>query len=262
MLLLKNRLLLIGGLSVLLCFSLFTSVKAETMMWSKTTQEIMGYSLVEAADGGYALAGTTGSNCWLGKFDVAGNVEWNQTYGGGGCRSLIATSDNGYALAGTSEPFGLETGDFWLIKTDADGNMEWNKTHGESGYIEGCSLTSTSHGGYAFAGFTDSFGAGGYDVWLIKTDSLGDMEWNMTYAEEKAHWTYSLIATSDGGYAMASQTYLDNGGIVLIKTDEFGVVPEALWIIFPLLAIATVSVLIIKRNCSITLHRLVSILFN
>ena len=414
-----NRLLLSTVLSVLLCFSLFTSVKAETMMWSKTFQEIMGYSVIEATDGGYALAGTTGNNCWLVKTDAAGNVEWNQTYGGGGFRSLVATSDNGYALAGTTNPYGFDAGEIWLVKTDSLGNIEWNKTYGESGYIEGRSLVATSDGGYAFAAFTDSLGAGGLDIWLVKTDtdgnmewnktyggiendaafslvetsdggyamagahgsthlanydifghflggdcwaaktdslgnmewnktyvesgyievrslieasdggyaiagttaysfgsdaegynfgliktdslgnmewnrtyggtgadyghflvetsdggyaiagtrdcsfiliprgtswlvktdSLGNMEWNKTYAEENAHWTCSLIAASDGGYAMASYAYLENNpGFVLIKTDEFGVVPEAAWVILPLLLIATFSVFISKKK--------------
>ena len=266
----------------------------------------MGYSVIETSEGGYALAGTTGNNCWLVKTDAAGNVEWNQTYGGGGFRSLVATFDNGYALAGTTNPFGLDAGDVWLVKTDSLGNIEWNKTYVESGYIEVRSLIEASDGGYAIAGTTAySFGgdAGGYNFgliktdslgnmewnqtyggtgadygyflvetsdggyaiagtrdcsfiliprgtsWLVKTDSLGNMEWNRTYTEEHAHWTCSLIATSDGGYAMASYAYLENNaGIVLIKTDEFGVVPEAAWIILPLLVIATFSVFISKKK--------------
>ena len=111
-------------------------------------------------------------------FNVSGvTILWNKTYGGTAAErafSVVATSDGGYALVGTTDSFGAGEDDFWLVKTDASGNMEWNKTYGGTGDDQAWSLVETSDGGYIIAGSTDSFGAGGYDFWLIKTDEYGN----------------------------------------------------------------------------------------
>ena len=141
------------------------------------------YSAVEASDGGYVIAGTTHSkigrsyDAWLAKVNDAGNLEWHQEYGGtseDSAKSLVATLDGGYAICGTTKSFPTQGGyDFWLLKTDATGNMEWNKTYGGISEDVARSLVATSDGGYALAGYTKSFGAGSYDVWLVKTDEVG-----------------------------------------------------------------------------------------
>jgi len=138
---------------------------------------------------------------------------WNQTYGGGTAYSVVVTSDGGYALAGTSSY------DVKLVKTDAYGNMEWSQRYGGSDMDEARSLVATSDGGYALAGYTRSFGIGYSDCWLVKTDSDGNMEWNRTYGGEGDDRAYSLVATFDGGYALAGYK---SGNFWLVKTDELG----------------------------------------
>jgi len=220
-------------------------------------------SLVEVADGGYAIAGYSYfsgdyTDVWLVKTDGFGNMEWNQTYGGttaDAAYSLIATSDGGYALAGYTASFGAGGWDFWLVKIDGFGNMEWNQTYGGTTDDAAYSLVETSDGGYALAGFTRSFGAGGYDFWLIKTDAAGSIEWNRTYGGEDWEEIRSLVETSDGGYALAGGTYywdgFNNPDFLLVKTDEYGdapVVPEASWVILPLLLAATLAIFICKKK--------------
>jgi hypothetical protein len=223
--LLRNKLLLLSIVSfILLCFPLVPLTKAASM-WSRTyggTEQNLAYSLVEASDGGYAIAG----NSLLVKIDALGNMQWNKTYSGV-AYSIVATSDGGYALAGAV------AGDFWLMKIDSDGDVEWNQTYGGTGDDYAFSLVVTSDGGYALAGSTASFGAGGVDFWLVKTDSLGDMEWNVTYGGSGDEWACSVIATPDGGYALAgvcncSMSYwiwygfFYDGDCWLVKTDAFG----------------------------------------
>ena len=116
------------------------------------------------------------------------------------------TSDGGYALVGDTNSFGAGGNDFWLVKTDAAGNMQWNKTYGGTGTDTGISVFQTSDGGYALAGYTNSFGAGGKDVWLVKTDAAGNMQWNKTYGGTGADYGITVIQTSDGGYAIAGST--------------------------------------------------------
>ena len=199
-----------------------------------------GHSLIATSDGGYAIAGQTdefgagGLDFWLIKFDAYGNVTWNQTYGGPQndvAESLIETSDGGYAIAGTTssfgEPdsFGVLWENFWLVKTDADGNMMWNRTYGGLSEEFASSLVATSDGGYAIAGWTLASSYPNFDFLLVKTDAYGNMVWNRTYGGSHIERAYSLVATSDGGYALAGFTLsfgVDNYAIWLVKTDEFG----------------------------------------
>jgi predicted secreted protein len=205
------------------------------MMWSQTyggPNIDQALAMVQTSDGGYALAGYTESfgsgsyDCWLIKTDVDGNMIWNKTYGGEGgevASSLVETSDGGYALGGqTSSEDGF---DFLLIKTDSYGNMEWNQTYGDTGWDKAYSLVETPDGGFALAGSTNSFGAGSYDAWLVKTDSNGNMQWNQTYGGPDWDEAQSLVETSDRGFALAGRTKSFGAGdydFWLVKTDAHG----------------------------------------
>jgi len=154
---------------------------------------------------------------------------WNKTYGGTGAdsaRSLVQTSDGGYTIAGWTCSFGVGGYDFYLIKIDSLGNIQWSRTYGGAGTDWAYSLVQTSDGGYAIAGYTDSFGVGGYDFYLVKTDPLGNMQWNKTYGGTGSDEAYSLVQTTDGGYAMSGIT--DSFGAIeifdfyLVKTDANG----------------------------------------
>jgi hypothetical protein len=185
----------------------------------------------------------------------ASSEMWSQTYGGADqevAHSLVETSDGGYALAGYTNSSGAGHDDFWLVKTDANGNMEWNQTYGGVESDVANSLVETSDGGYALAGWTASFGAGDNDFWLVKTDANGNMEWNQTYGESEEEVAYSLVEASDGGFAIAGYTGSFGAGEAdfwLIKTDEYGIIPEfPSWTILPLLLAATLTVIIYRKK--------------
>jgi len=225
-------------LFVLVSFALISLVGASSEMWSQTygNGKEMGYSLVETSDGGFAIVGGTGSfgaggsDFWLVKTDANGNMEWNQTYGGAESESamaLIKTSDGGFAIVGDTESFGAGECDFWLVKTDSYGNLEWNQTYGGLGYDYARSLIETSDGGYAIGGSTDpnyEDPFGDRDLWVVKTDSYGNMEWNRTYSDSPLNSCSDLVETNDGGYLLAGGTgrYLVEANIWIIKTDELG----------------------------------------
>jgi predicted secreted protein len=210
------------------------------LLWSQTyggTNNNYAHSMVQTSDGGYALAGYAESytaddpNFWLIKTDSAGNLQWNQTYGGAVydyAYSVVQTSDGGYALAGMTDSYGIGGYDFWLVKTDSSGNPQWNQTYGGASYEIAYSMVKTSDGGYALAGFTASFGAGKYDFWLVKIDSTGNQQWNQTYGGTEFDYAYSVVQTDDGGYALAGLTNSYGAGYYdfwLVRTDiESGLV--------------------------------------
>jgi hypothetical protein len=192
------------------------------------------FSMVQTIEGEFALAGYTLSygagisDFWLVKTDSAGNLEWSQTYGGTDydiAYSLVQTVDGGYALAGYTKSYGAGSYDFWLVKTDSAGNHLWNQTYGGTAYDTACSLVQTSDGGFTIAGYTSSFGAGGYDLWLVKTNVAGNTLWNQTYGGTENEFALSVVETVDGGYALAGYTKSFGAGLYdfwLVKTDSAG----------------------------------------
>jgi len=193
-----------------------------------------GHSLIQTSDGGYAIAGFTSSfgagssDAYLVKLDADGNLQWTKTIGGPASEegnSLIQTSDGGYVIAGFTESFGAGETDVYVVKLDANGNLQWTKTIGGKGWDAGLSLIQTSDGGYAIAGYTTSFGAGDYDVYVVKLDAKGNLQWTKTIGGTKDDRGASLIQTSDGGYAIAGYiTSFGAGGgdVYVVKLDAKG----------------------------------------
>jgi len=139
--------------------------------------------------------------------------------------SLIQTSDGSYAIAGTTKSFGAGERDVYVVKLDANGNLQWTKTIGGKEDDKGYSLIQTSDGGYAIAGVTKSFGAGERDVYVVKLDAKGNLQWTKTIGGPKDDWGLSLIQTSDGGYAIAGSTESFGAGgkdVYVIKLDRNG----------------------------------------
>jgi predicted secreted protein len=213
-------------------FWLVKTDSAGNEQWNKTyggTSIEEAWALVQTADGGYALGGWTfsfgfgGGDFWLVKTDSAGNEQWNKTYGGESydqAFTMVQTADEGYALAGQTQSFGAGGPmDFWLVKTDAAGNEQWNKTYGGTDDEEVHALVQTADGGYALAGETWSLGGGGFNSWLVKTDAVGNEQWNKTYGGTEADWAEALVQTADGGYTLAG------------VTDSFGAGWDDFWLV-------------------------------
>lgn len=204
--------------------------------WRKTfggSDNDFAYSLQQTSDGGYIIGARTKSygagdwDFWLIKTDSLGNKLWDKTFGDGGSAmaySVQQTSDGGYIMAGSTNSIGAGSYDAWLIKTDSSGNKEWDNTFGGSLNDEIDSVQQTSDGGYIMAGYTCSFGEGGKDAWLLKTDSSGNEKWQKTFGGSDDDASESAQQTSDGSYIISGYTY--QGGVpykcwlIKWKSDE------------------------------------------
>jgi len=214
------------------------------LLWTKTfggPEDDAGASVQQTNDGGYIVAGYTSSfgagdrDVYLIKTNGSGNLLWTKTFGGSAidrAYSVQQTVDGGYIIAGETKSFGAggncfgnPCSDFYLIKTDGSGNLLWTKTFGGTGQDLGFSVQQTTDGGYIIAGDTESFGAGGFDVYLIKTDESGNLLWTKTYGGTGSDIGISVQQTTDGGYIATGYTWGFGAGgrdAYLIKTDSIG----------------------------------------
>ena len=199
-----------------------------TAQWSRclgTGQHDFGMDIEQTTDGGYLVAGIRWNypgDFFLVKTDNTGNQIWARTIGGpqtDECHAVELALDGSYALAGCTESYGAGGKDFWLVKTDASGIMQWDRTYGGSGDDDAFSLKRTADGGYLLAGYTESIGTGERDMWLVKTDQDGDVEWTRTFGGELLEGAESVIQTADSGYAVAGWT------------NSFGVGAEDFWLV-------------------------------
>jgi len=195
-----------------------------------------GESVQQTTDGGYIVAGWTDCDPYgLGLYDVyliktdsLGDTLWTRTYGGGNWdfgKSVQQTSDGGYIVAGYTDSYGAGVGDVYLIKTNSLGDTLWTRTYGGTNFDEGYSVQQTTDGGYIVAGYTESYGAGENDIYLIKTNASGNTLWTKTYGGTGYDAGYSVQQTTDGGYIVAGETRpygADYWDVYLIKLKPEG----------------------------------------
>lgn len=191
-------------------------------------------AITETSDGHIIMGGYTnsfgagGGDFYLIKLSSNGDTLWTSVYGGVNddeCQSIIEDSDSNYVLAGYTLSQGAGSGDFWVVKTNDNGDTLWTKTYGGSDNENCRSVIETHDGYYLLAGYTNSFGAGGSDYWLVKIDQNGDTLWTQTYGGSQDDMAYSVIETSDLHYLIGGLTYSYGAGSFdywLVKTDHNG----------------------------------------
>jgi hypothetical protein len=198
------------------------------------TRSDYGFAVVATEDGGYAWSGGTesfgagDSDMWLVKTNNLGEIEWNQTFGGiedDYAFPIIHTADKGFLLFGRTHSFGFGDSDICLVKFDSQGEIEWNQSYGGRRDDSGTDAIKTPDGGYVLVGGTDSYGSRDSDVWVVKINNLGEIEWSRIYGGENEDRAMSVILDTTGGYVVTGLTQSFGAGrrdIWLIKFNSTG----------------------------------------
>jgi len=171
-------------------------------------------TIVHCDDGGFLLAGYTFFDGWSGRdfyvvrTDSVGNELWNASFGDSLsdiCHDALQTADGGFLLAGYKDmrPGMGANADFWLVKIDSVGELRWSREYGGDSVDKGYTISKTSDGGFIIGGETFSDGNGISNFYAVRVDSLGEELWSMNLGERGYNTCYSVISTSDGGYALA-----------------------------------------------------------
>ena len=217
--------------------------------WSRAvggTSDEGGESVVQTSDSGYAVAGWTisygagGHDLFFVKFSSTGVFQWARTIGTSTWNekawSIIQAYDGGYVMVGEAAIFS-GYGDALYVKFSLAGEFQWARAVGASGmtFDSGLSLVQTTDSGFASSGFTNAFGAGGYDLFLIKLNSAGEFQWARAVGgtgDDGGISTFyyplaGLVQTSDDGFAMVGYTYSFGAGgndLFLVKFTSTGAV--------------------------------------
>ncbi len=204
------------------------------LQWSATvggTYREYGNSIIQTNDGGYAIAGYTqsyGNGLYLVKLDSSGNLKWTRTavsyYGAKGA-SLVQTKNGDYVVTGNFQLTGGGNYKVLITVFDSLGNFKWSKTYGGSGSEYGNAIILAKDGGYAIAGHTDSYGAGTDDVYVLKLDSAGGLQWTKTIGGTNLDEGYSIVQSPDGGYVVSGATISYGAGrwdVYIVKLNSSG----------------------------------------
>ena len=181
-----------------------------------------GLCIQKTSDGGYIVAGYTTSytddeDVWVMKFYENGEVEWGNSYSNAGddrANCIQETSDGNYVLTGyttvtvTANSQNSGNKDVLFLEIDSDGNIvNGPKRFGGTSIDEGKWIQQTKDGGYIIAGYTNSFGEGGNDMYndmyIVKLDSNGNYEWDKTYGGPNDDIANGIVQSDDGNYVFA-----------------------------------------------------------
>jgi len=210
---------------------------AGTYQWSKTyggPGDDIATSVIQTQDGGYALAGLSNSfgpyNVFMIiKTDSLGNIQWNRLIqeSGTGCHiySLIQISDGSFILAGEFTPTGISPYDMYIVKLNSSGSIQWTRTVGGTGYDMANSVVQCADSGFILAGYTNSFGSGNNDMYIVKINSSGNLSWSKTVGGTGDEQAQSIIKTTDGGFVVVGYTTSFGAGskdYYIVKLDSAG----------------------------------------
>jgi len=195
----------------------------------------------QTADHGYVIAGYSSSNdgdvsgnhggddAWVVKLDSVGNLQWQKSLGGNNNDAATAIqqlADGGYivgcyAISENNGDVFMSHGaaEYWIDKLSCIGNIEWNLCLGGQSYEFAHDIHQTADGGFIVGGNTFSIDGnvtgnnGNMDYWVVKIDTLQQLEWQKTLGGTGTDLLASVVQTNDGGYITAGHVYSQDGDV-------------------------------------------------
>ncbi|HEX2615983.1 MAG TPA: hypothetical protein VHL57_00500, partial [Flavobacteriales bacterium] len=208
-----------------------------------------GHDVRPTRDGGFVGVGRTSStdgdvavmngfvDLWVVKVDAGGQIEWEHALGGTQQDegwAIVQTPDDGFIVTGATNSmdgdvvgvhpsdtalYPAQTMDLWVVKLNASGALQWQRTLGGTGPDWGLSIVATMDGGCVVAGSTESSDGdvsgyhGGGDVWVVKLDVNGSLQWQRALGGSLQEYVESMAATPDGGFILTGMTSSHDGDV-------------------------------------------------
>lgn len=200
------------------------------------TSSNASYDSKQTSDGGYIIGGRSNSNSsgdktenskggfdyWVLKLDANGVKEWDKTIGGTDTDtfySIIQSNDGGYVICGTSSSItaggdksenNIGQADYWVVKLSSTGTIEWENTIGGNLVDEATCIIQTNDNGYLIGGYSKSpisgdkteNSKGESDFWIVKLNSLGQIQWDKTIGGSNSEILTSMLQLADDTYVL------------------------------------------------------------
>lgn len=214
----------------------------------ESTNGSRAYSLKLTHDGGYIIAGSydvsglLSAEYYIIKLDATGDTLWANTYGqkvdttltsnrdgaGNEAYDIIQTFDSGYMVVGEAHTFdSLGKSDIFILKLTPTGDTSWGKTYGGLNSDYGYKIIQLSDSGYIISGYTESYGSGIRDAYVMRLNSVGDTLWAKAYGGNSIDGSSDFIQTKDGGFLLVGNTFSFGAGgsdVYAVKIDRNGTV--------------------------------------
>lgn len=197
--------------------------------------DLMGYSLAATSDKGFLFTGSgksvngaANANILLIRTNNSGDTLWTRSFGGAYADDgyyAMETADSGYLVGGDTYSFGAGRSDAYVLRTDKKGKLLWSKTYGGAGSEDITGAIQTADGGFLLLGSTSSYGAGDFDIYLLRINASGDTLWTKTIGGPKADFGLCLRVTADKGFIISGYTQSFGAGeddALLLKLDTDG----------------------------------------
>ena len=163
---------------------------------------------------------------------VSGQIDFYKIYTNNGYdfgQGIVQLEDSSYVVTGSSSSFQNGASQAFLLKVDSLGNYKWSKNYGGFESEGGRRVLYKKNVGFFIAGYTNSYGNGGYDNYLIKTDEQGNLLWDKTYGGSGWEKVNDAILLPDTSIVMVGQTNTGtpgNDNFYIVRTNQNG---DTLW---------------------------------
>lgn len=208
-------------------------------LWTDThgSNDVQGFGIAATIDGNYVIAGFSqtagGGDALCVKINDDGGVLWQNTYGGSGSDiafAVEATADGGAILTGWTVVDSVSGKDVYVIRIDASGDTLWTRGYGGSGDDFGTAICQVDDGGFLVTGWTDSYGAGSDDVYLLRIDAHGDTLWTRAYGDKNQDYGEGVIQAANGNFILTGVTQAASEAMSRIFLLEVSANGDTVWL--------------------------------